>query len=236
MSASALPPASAPLAGRVLLVTGAGAGLGRATAIAAAKGGATVVLLGRTIKKLEATYDAIAEAGAAQAAIVPLNLNGASYLDYENLAETMARQYGRLDGLVHCAAHFTGFMRLAELPLKDWLDGLQINLTAAYSLSRACLPLLEASSAGRVLFVTDVAAKTPKAYQGIYGVSKAAIEALCSTWALETASTHPALKFSTFNPGPMRTGLRLKGWAGDVAEAIPPPEAAAQKLLASLWS
>ena len=225
---------SKPLSGRVLLITGAGDGLGRATALATAQAGATVVLLGRTIKKLEASYDAIVDAGGPQPAIVPLNLNGAAFNDYLTLAETLTAQCGRLDGLIHCAAHFTGFMRLAELAPKDWMDGLQTNLTSAWILTRTCLPLLELSSAANVVFVTDAAGSQPKAYHGIYGISKAAIEAMSASWALETAATHPQLKFQTFNPGPMRTSVRVKGYAGESPQATPPPAAAAGRLLALL--
>ncbi|MDO9454332.1 MAG: SDR family NAD(P)-dependent oxidoreductase [Stagnimonas sp.] len=230
------PPALAAdaLKGRVILITGAGDGLGRATAVAAASRGATVILLGRTIRKLEATYDLIEKAGGAQPGIVPLNLNGATWNDHEAVAETLQAEFGRLDGLVHCATHFTGFMRLAEVPPKDWLDGLQTNLTAAYVLTRSCLPLLEKSADAPVVFVTDTAGRTPKAYHGIYGITKAAIEAMSATFALEYASLHPQLRFNTFYPGPMRTAVRVKGYSGETGMAHPGPEAAAQQLVSLL--
>ncbi len=225
---------TAPLAGKILLITGAGDGLGRATAIAAAQQGATVVLLGRTIKKLEATYDAIEAAGGPQPAIIPLNLNGAAWLDYQTLAETLTVQLGRIDGLIHCAAHFTGFVRLAELPAKDWMDGLQTNLTAAYILTRSCLHLLEQSNKANVVFVTDSAGSAGKPFHGVYGIAKAALETLSTTWAAESKLTHPNLQFQVFDPGPMRTGLRIKGYAGEGPNDSPPPTAAAERLLALL--
>ncbi|MES2682183.1 MAG: SDR family NAD(P)-dependent oxidoreductase [Pseudomonadota bacterium] len=218
------------LQGRVILITGAGDGLGRATAIEAARCGATVILLGRTIRKLEATYDLIEKAGYAKPGIVPMNLNGAAWNDHEALAETLQAEFGRLDGLVHCATHFTGFMRLAEIPPKDWLDGIQTNLTAAYVLTRSCLPLLEKSADAPVVFVTDTAGRTPKAYHGVYGITKAAIEALSATFALEYASLHPQLRFNTFHPGPMRTAVRVKGFSGESGDAAPKPETAARRL------
>lgn len=216
---------------RVILITGAGDGLGRATAIAAAACGATVILLGRTIKKLEATYDAIEKIGGPQPAIVPLNLNGAGWNDYQTAAETLEQAFGRLDGLVHCATHFTGFMRLAEVPPKDWLDGLQTNVTASYILTRSCLPLLEKASDASIVFVSDSGGRTPKAYQGVYGIAKAAIEAMSAGWALESATSHPQLRFNTFHPGPMRTAVRLKGFSGEGADATPKPDAAAKRLV-----
>lgn len=218
------------LKGRVILITGAGDGLGRATALEAARCGATVILLGRTIRKLETTYDLIEKAGGVQPGIVPLNLNGASWNDYDTVAETLEAEFGRLDGLVHCATHFTGFMRLADVPPKDWLDGLQTNLTAAYVLTRSCLPLLQKSADASVVFVTDSAGRKPKAYQGVYGISKAAIEAMASTFALDHASTDPQLRFNTFYPGPMRTAVRVKGYSGESGDAAPPPDLAATRL------
>ncbi len=222
------------LKGRVILITGAGDGLGRATAIEAARYGATVILLGRTVKKLEATYDLIEKAGGAQPGIVPLNLNGATWNDHEAVAETLEAEFGKLDGLVHCATHFTGFMRLADIPPKDWLDGVQTNLTATYVLTRSCLPLLEKSADAPVVFVTDTAGRKSKAYHGVYGITKAAIEAMSMTFALEYTSTHPQLRFNTFYPGPMRTAVRVKGYSGETGMAHPGPEVAARRLLSLL--
>ena len=219
------------LKGRVILITGAGDGLGRATAIEAARCGATVILLGRTIKKLEATYDLIEKAGGAQPGIVPLNLNGAAWNDHQIVAETLEAEFGKLDGLVHCATHFTGFMRLADIPPKDWLDGVQTNLTAAYVLTRSCLPLLEKSTGAGVVFVTDTGGRTPKAYHGVYGITKAAIEAMSATFAQESAGTHPQLRFNSFHPGPMRTAVRVKGYSGESGEALPTPDVAAKRLV-----
>ncbi len=218
------------LKGRVILITGAGDGLGRATAIEAARCGATVILLGRTIKKLEATYDAIEKLGGAQPGIVPMNLNGAAWNDHQTLAETLDAEFGRLDGLVHCATHFTGFMRLAEIAPKDWLDGVQTNLTAAYVLTRSCLPLLEKSADASVVFVTDTGGRTPRAYHGVYGITKAALEAMSATLALESAANYPQLRFNTFHPGPMRTAVRVKGFSGESGDAAPTPVAAAKRL------
>ena len=227
-------PAESPLRDRTVLITGAGDGLGKATALAAAQAGATVILLGRTIKKLEATYDAIEKAGGRQPGIVPMNLNGASWNEHLQLADTLQTEFGRLDALVHCAVHFTGFMPLADMPPKDWMDGLQTNLTAAYVLTRACLPLLAVADAGRVIFASDTAGQSPRPYHGIYGITKAALEAMSTGWAQELAVTHPRLRLETFQPGAMRTGLRLKGYAGEGLHETPPPDAAAQRLVQRL--
>lgn len=224
-------PQPGSLKDRVILITGAGDGLGKASALAAAQAGATVILLGRTIKKLEATYDAIEKAGGPQPGIVPLNLNGATWNDHLALAETLEAEFGRLDGLVHCAAHFTGFARLAELTPKDWMDSVQTNLTAAYVLSRCSLPLLEKSPDASLVFISDVGGRQPKAYHGAYGITKAAVEAMSATWAQECASSHPNLRINSYYPGPMRTAIRVKGYAGEGVQETPPPDAAARRLL-----
>ncbi len=225
------------LAQRVVLVTGAGSGLGRATALECARAGATVVLLGRTVAKLEQAYDEIKSAGAPEGALYPLNLAGASWNDYEQLGETLQREFGRLDGLAHCAAHFKSFAPLASVEPKDWLESLQVNLTGPFALTRHCLPLLEqasvAASGGRgcggasVVFVSDASGRQGKAYAGPYGVAKFALEGLMQTWALELENAR--VRINSLDPGPMDTALRRKGFA-ESARA-PSPEAAARALL-----
>jgi NAD(P)-dependent dehydrogenase (short-subunit alcohol dehydrogenase family) len=235
-----VPPEPAPPAGytapadllkdRVILVTGAGDGLGRATAIACAQRGATVVLLGRTVNKLESTYDAIVAAQGPRPAIYPMNLAGATWNDLAELAATLEREFGRLDGLVHCAAHFKNFTPLCDVDPRDWVEGLQVNLTAAYALTRLSLPLLAKSADASVVFVSDPAGRTPKPFRGGYGVAKAAIEALVQTWAPELRE-RVGLRLNTYDPGAMRTGLRKRGYTGEDIERVPPPEEAVPALL-----
>jgi NAD(P)-dependent dehydrogenase (short-subunit alcohol dehydrogenase family) len=222
-----------PLQNRVIVVTGAGDGLGRAVSIAAARAGATVVLVGKTVKKLEAVYDAIDTdpARPPQPVIHPMNLVGATWADHFEMVSTLEREFGRLDGLVHCAAHFPGFAPLNDEKPKDWMDGLQVNLTAAYALTRHALPLLSLAPDAAVIFVVD--GHEPKAFRGSYGVAKYALEGLAKMWALELAG-HPGLRITSFDPGPMRTALRKKGYPGEDFSSLPAPEIAAARLVGLL--
>lgn len=195
---------------RVILVTGAGDGLGKAAALACAGLGATVVLLGRTVPKLEQVYDAIERGGGATPAIYPMNLAGASWNEYQQLADTLEREFGRLDGLLHCAAHFKAFAALDDLEPREWVESLQVNLTAAYTMTRLCLPLLRRSADASVVFTSAASGREAKPFHGVYGIAKAALEAMMKTWAQET-ELEPGLRFNSFDPGPLRTGLRLKG-------------------------
>jgi len=216
------------LAGRVVMITGAGDGLGRATALACARHGATVVLLGRTVAKLEKVYDEIKSPGGAEPAIYPLNLAGATWNDYEQLAGTLEREFGRLDGLAHCAAHFKSFAPLADVEPKDWLEALQVNVTAVFALTRHCLPLLQQATDASVVMVSDACGRKGKAYAGGYGVSKFALEGLMQIWAGELEGA-ARVRVNSLDPGPMDTALRRKGFSPGAA--APDPSAAARALL-----
>ncbi|MGH8504632.1 MAG: SDR family NAD(P)-dependent oxidoreductase [Stenotrophobium sp.] len=223
-------PAADLLKDRVILVTGASGGLGRATALACAAHGATVILLGRTVAKLEKIYDEIEQAGSATPAIYPMNLAGAAWADYSELAGIIEKQFGRLDGIVHCAAHFKSFTPVHDIEPRDWVESLQVNLTAAFSLTRHCLPLLRAGNNASVIFITDAAGRTPQAYKGIYGISKAALESMAMMWAQELESVSQ-VRINTCNPGPMRTPHRIKGFPGDKIENARPVEQVTPALL-----
>ena len=215
---------------RIILVTGAGDGLGRATALACAGLGATVILLGRTVPKLEKVYDEILKGGGAMPAIYPMNLVGATWANYEELAETLEREFGKLDGIVHSAAHFKAFAALEDMDPREWVEGLQVNLTAAYTLTRLCLPLLRKSSDASVVFVSDSSGRNAKAFHGIYGIAKTAVEAMAKTWAQET-ELEPGLRINTYDPGALRTQIRVKGYPGELMDKIPAPETAVPALL-----
>ncbi|MFA5937997.1 MAG: SDR family NAD(P)-dependent oxidoreductase [Sinimarinibacterium sp.] len=223
-------PPSDLLAGRRILITGAGDGLGRAAALACAAHGATVILLGRTVKKLESTYDAIEQAGGPTPAIYPLHLSGASWKDYGDLADTVEREFGGLDGLLHCAVHFKAFTPMTDVDPKDWIESLQVNLTAPFALTRHLLPLLDVAADASVVFVSDRHGRIAHAYDNVYGIAKAGIEQMMKTWAAELEGK-PQLRLNSFDPGPMRSGVRLRGYPGESISQVQPPDAVVPRLL-----
>lgn len=212
-------PGADALAGRVVLVTGAAGGFGSAIATAVAKAGGHVVLLGRKVRALEKLYDEVEKAGGRPPAIYPLNLEGASPADYAELAATIEREYGRLDGIVHAAAHFEGLSPLAHTTSEEILRGVHVNLTAPTLLTQACLPLLLKSPDAAVVFVLDDTARIEKAHWGGYAVAKSGIATLVRVWADELERT--PVRVLGIMPGPMRTGLRAKAYFAEDAGAIP---------------
>ena len=143
------------LSGRVILVTGAGQGLGRAVALACSQHGATVALLGRRQEKLEATYDAITAAGGAEPALVPLDLEAAGSAEFQSLAQLIRKDLKRLDGIAHCASHFVPLGPLENQSLEAWMTLLKVNLAAPFGITRACLPLLASAPGGSVVFTGE---------------------------------------------------------------------------------
>ncbi|HWY25083.1 MAG TPA: SDR family NAD(P)-dependent oxidoreductase [Nevskia sp.] len=223
-------PAAGLLRGRVILVTGASGGVGAATAKACAQHGATVVLLGRNVKKLEKVYDEIESAGGPSPAIYPMNLAGVTWNEIAEACAAIEREFGRLDGLVHAAAHFTVFSPLSDVAPREWMESLQVNLTAAYTLTRLALPLLQKSVDVSVVFLTDPSGQDNKAYRGAFGVAKYALEGMVKSWASELEHLRQ-VRLNAYDPGPLRTFLRLKGFPGEDAQTLPGPESAVPGLL-----
>ncbi|MEN8167155.1 MAG: YciK family oxidoreductase [Pseudomonadota bacterium] len=212
-------PAPDLLKDRIILVTGAGSGLGQAAARVFAAHGATLILLGRNLSKLEQTYDAIEAAGDPQPAIIPLNLESATQQDYYNLGQTLYQEFGRLDGLLHNAAQLSLLSRIDDYDLESWNKVLQVNLTGPFILTQACLPLLRRSEDASILFTSDQVGRKGKAYWGAYGVSKFAIEGLMQTLADELESSQ--IRVNSINPGPVRSGIRALAYPGEDPQTLP---------------
>jgi len=213
-------PADDLLKQRTILVTGAGDGIGRAASLAFAAHGATVILLGRTLKKLEQTYDAIEEAGYPQPAIFPMNLESTHQQEYEGVADTIDREFGRLDGLLHNAAELALLSRIDDYDLETWNRILQVNLTAPFLLTQACLPLLRLAPDASILFTSDRVGRQGKAYWGAYGVSKFGLEGLMQILADETRDSS-RIRVNSIAPGPVRTNLRAKAYPAENPETLP---------------
>ena len=211
------------LADRVILVVGANGGLGDAAARACAAAGATVVLLGRRVPKLTKLYDAIETNGGPTPALYPLDLAGATPDDYAELAASIEREIGRLDGILHCAAEFKGLVSLENTPADDWHRALHVNVTAPLLLTRACLPLLRARDDAAVVFVLDAAERIGKALWGGYAVAKFALAGLVDVLRDELASS--SVRVHGLQPGPMRTGLRGKAYFAEDPARVPEPSA-----------
>lgn len=210
------------LAGRTILVTGAGSGLGRAAALSYARHGATVLLLGRRLEKLEETYDAIEAAGGPEPALITLDLETAREEEYQEVANIVANEFGRLDGLLHSAGVSAPIVPLQFVTLATWNKLLQVNLTAAFALTRACIPVLQQAPHASLIFTSSKAGRETRAFWGPYAIAKHGIETLMEIFYHELATTS-RIRVNSLNPGPCATALRKVIFpAEDPANAVQP--------------
>jgi len=212
-------PADALLAERVILITGAGNGIGAAVAEACAAHGATVILLDKIVRSLEQVYDRIESATGPQPAIYPMDLEGATEKDYLDLAETLEKEFGRIDGLLHNAAMLGALIPIPHFETELWNRILQINLTAPFLMTRACLAPLMHSQDASIVFSTDSVGRRGKAYWGAYGVSKAGAENLMQILADEL-ETNTSIRVNSLDPGPVATAMRNLAYPGENPERI----------------
>jgi NAD(P)-dependent dehydrogenase (short-subunit alcohol dehydrogenase family) len=230
-------PSAGEFRGRVVLVTGAGSGIGRAVALDLARAGAEVILLGRTVRKLEAVHAEIAQLSkngdVPEASIVPFDLERALAAEYEAVAEAIRQRYGRLDGLLHNAALLGTLTPIEQYEVTTFMRVMHVNVTAAFVLTQHLLPLLRQARDAAVLFTSSGVGKRGRAYWGAYSISKFALEGLTQVLADET-SGNSAIRVNIIDPGKVRTAMRRQAYPSEAPESLPTPESLTGPYLALL--
>tara|TARA_R110000737_G_scaffold176266_1_gene201342 strand:- start:1926 stop:2663 length:738 start_codon:yes stop_codon:yes gene_type:complete len=210
------------LANKTILITGAGAGIGRQAALTYAELGATVILLGKTVKKLEAVYDDILAKGYPEPAIVPLDLKGATKQNYIDLAATIASQFGQLDGALLNASMLGELTPFNQIHQQIWQDVMQVNVNAQFLLAQALIPILLKASSASLVFTSSGVGNKGKAYWGAYSVSKFATEGMMQVIADEYENS--SLRTNVVNPGATNTNMRSSAYPAENKADIASPE------------
>jgi len=208
------------LSDHVILITGAGGGLGSTAALALAAQGATIILLDKKIPALESVYDQILDLNAPQPAIYPFDLMGANEQQYAELAHTIEQKYGVLHGLLHSAVDSGIAAPIANISTSSWAQSININLNAPFLLTRVLLPVLQKSQQASIVFTSDSSARRGKAYAGVYGVAKIAIEGLASILADELEAGQK-IRVNTLVPGPVDSPLRKRTFPAEDKNKLP---------------
>ncbi|MFY2508196.1 YciK family oxidoreductase [Vibrio pectenicida] len=206
---------------KVILVTGAGDGIGKQAALSYAQHGATVILLGRTVKKLEQTYDEIEAQGFPQPAIIPLDMKGASKQNYLDMADTIGSQFGRLDGVLHNASLLGVLSPFNQISEDTFDDVMQVNVKAQFLMTQAILPLLHKSTAASLIFTSSTVGHSGRAFWGTYSMSKFATEGMMQILADELSDSH--IRVNAINPGGTRTAMRAKAYPAEDTDLLKTP-------------
>lgn len=212
------------LKGKNILITGAGDGIGKVAALTYAKYGATVLLLGKTTSKLEAVYDQIEADGGAQPAMLPMNLENASYPEMQQLAIMIEREVGHLDGVLHNAGVLGVLTPLEMYDPIIFEQVMKVNFNATFMLTQALFPLLKAAQSGSVIFTSSGVGSQPRAFWGAYALSKLAVEGMSDIFTQETQKT-TTLRFNCINPGATRTQMRASAYPSENPNTLLMPEA-----------
>jgi len=206
---------------KVILVTGAGDGIGKVAALTYAEYGATVILLGKTTQKLTTVYDEIVAAGYPEPAIVPLDLKGATKKHYQDMTATIKSEFGRLDGVLHNAGMLGVLTPFEHIDLPTWHDIMQVNVTGAMLLTQAVLPLMKQTGHSSIVFTSSGVGRRGRAFWGPYAVSKFATEGLMQIIADEYDNT--GVRVNCINPGATRTSMRAKAYPGEDPHTLKTP-------------
>jgi NAD(P)-dependent dehydrogenase (short-subunit alcohol dehydrogenase family) len=207
------------LSNKIILVTGAGDGIGRAAALRYAELGATVILSGRTVSKLEHVYDEIEAKGWPQPAIIPINFEGAVEKDYNDIATAIEDGFGKLDGILHNASLLGALTPIEQYEVETWNQLMQVNVNAPFMLTRALIPLLRLSEDASIVFTSSSVGRKGRAFWGAYSVSKFATEGLMQVLADELDSDlddeHHRIRVNCINPGATRTNMRASAYPAE---------------------
>jgi NAD(P)-dependent dehydrogenase (short-subunit alcohol dehydrogenase family) len=214
------------LTGKIVLVTGASRGIGYQAALAAARRGAHVIAVARTVGGLEDLDDEISGAGG-EATLVPLDLRDGDGID--RLGKAIFDRWGRLDGLIGNAGVLGTITPLSHLDVKDFDQAFAVNVTANYRLIRSLDPLLRQADAGRAVFVSSSSSHSARPFWGLYAATKAALETMIKSYASELSTTQ--VKANVFWPGAVRTGMRAKAMPGENPDKLPHPREIVGKLV-----
>ena len=208
---------------RIIMITGASNGIGRALALHAAELGAQIIVHGRDVSRLEKVYDEIeAMDGTPRPSIAVMDLASADSEAYRSLAERLEVEFGRLDGLVLNAGILGDRFSIEQYDAAKWQEVMHVNVTSAFALTQVCLPLLQKSADGSVIYTSSGVGRTGRAFWGAYSVSKFATEGLSQVLADE--HRHSNLRVNCVNPGATRTNMRLEAFPGEDRDALKRPE------------
>ncbi|MBI3716405.1 MAG: SDR family NAD(P)-dependent oxidoreductase [Betaproteobacteria bacterium] len=211
------------LSQRVILVTGAGQGLGKVAALAFAQHGASVILHGKSLAKLEVVYDQIADSCAPKAAILPLDFLTATQAELDGFAHSIHGNFGRLDGIFHAASHLSPLTPLALHALDSWQRHWQVNVAVPAALTKACLPMLLRAADARVVFLTETHAVDPRPFWGPFALAKGVLPNAAEMWQSELPADTP-LRFRVCLPGPVASPMRAISHPAEARESLLPAE------------
>jgi NAD(P)-dependent dehydrogenase (short-subunit alcohol dehydrogenase family) len=204
---------------RIILITGASDGIGRALAIHAAGHGARIILHGRNVSKLEKVYDEIeALEGAPRPSIAVMDFAVAGSEAYTSLADSLSEEFGRLDGLVNNASILGERYSIEQYDAALWQQVMHVNLTAAFAITQVCLPLLHQSADASIIFTSSGVGRVGKPFWGAYAVSKFATEGLSQVLASE--QEHGSIRVNCINPGPVRTEMRRAAYPAEDRDVL----------------
>ena len=208
---------------KIILITGATDGIGKALAKKTAKLGAKIILHGRNKKKLELLSDDIAaDKECHKPSIALLDFEIADLNSYIKLSDDIHDNFNRLDGLVHCAGILGDKTPIEQYKPEVWQKVLHVNLTAPFVLTQALFGVLKLSDSPSVIFTSSNVSKIAKPFWGAYSVSKFGIEALSQILAHE--NDHIKMRVNTINPGAVNTKMRLQAYPAEDRDHLKNPE------------